>query len=154
MLECRRCKGDSGRFPKLYYKPIEDLGEHPALAYVPRVRKTKDLAKSKQIKKAYAGEKKQILKVANHLAKSTAGSGRFNQDGDAVHLNSLRIEHKERNYSNAVTVSKAELQKGEQQQIDVFEVFLVETNKTYYVLTEQTYLDLLSVVHCQTKKSA
>lgn len=143
---CVRCSAFNSGASKLYYEFVEDLGEHPHKIYLDSIPEVaKDGIKSKLIKRSFKGESTQTKKVAKHLLASlTAGSGRINHDGDAKHLNTFRVEHKERFKSNSLNVSSAELSKGASQKIDIFEIHLVQPDQTYYVLTEKTYLELLS----------
>lgn len=140
------CAGNGTTKDPHYYKPLSSNPDLPH-PYVPPAkvakRKAKDLTKSREVKTALKREKDSV----STLARSTLGSGRFRHDGDAVHLDALRVERKTRFKSRAVSVSSAELVKGKQQRIDVFEIDLPLCQETYYVLTEQTYQDLITDVY-------
>jgi hypothetical protein len=146
MLMCHKCAAGNCRRTTLFYTPKEDIGEHP-ITFKKEVEKPKkDLAKSRLVKKALKGEQKQIDKINSQIpgtARATLASGRVRHDGDALHLD-LRVERKHRKYYRSVTVSATELAKGRKDAIDVFEIFLEDAGRTYYVMPEDTYINLLS----------
>lgn len=149
MKHCFKCNAMSGtNRGKLLYEPRVDIGDHPHKNYKPTPRPI-DTKKSKLVKKALKSESAQIKKVnkavdkITKVAKGTIGSGRVHGDGDALHLEH-RVERKYRSTAKSLTVSSVELAKGKAQKIDVFEIFLAEPKETYYVLNEQTYIDMLA----------
>lgn len=143
MVECFRCAAASTN-PKhlLRYQPVDETIIHD---YQPplKIKRQIDLAKSKQVKVALARERSS----AKSIARTTLASGRLRHDGDAIHLDALRVERKTRFKTRSISVTSAELVKGKSQQIDVFEIDLALLNETYYVLTAQTYQDLISYVY-------
>ena len=146
VVDCYRCAAAVPDPKKriLRYDPIDPSILHP---YTPPIkpRKIINQAKSTQVKRALKSEKAATLAIA----RTTLASGRLRHDGDALHLDSLRVERKTRFKCRAVSVTSAELVKGKQQRINVFEIDLPLCQETYYVLTQQTYQDLLSYVYHQ-----
>jgi hypothetical protein len=149
LIECYRCVAGLGNLSqRLRYKPINAQIEHPYTT-APAKLKVKDLNKSRQVKTALKREQAAVPE----LARATLASGRLRHDGDAVHLDALRVERKTRFKSRAVSVTSKELVKGKQQQINVFEIDLPLCRETYYVLTQQTYIDLISYVYSSRNSS-
>jgi hypothetical protein len=154
LTSCHVCCAGMGTVKHPHqYQPLSSNPDllHP---YTPPAKvakkKPKNLVKSKEVKIALKREKSSVAS----LARSTLGSGRFRHDGDAIHLDALRVERKTRFKSRAVSVTSVELVKGKQQQIDVFEIDLPLCRETYYVLTEQTYQDLIKYVYNERRADA
>lgn len=124
------------------YMPIDSNISIPALK--------KDKLKSKEVKKSLQLEREAIAEIA----KATLGSGRIKHDGDALHLGDLRIERKTRFTSRSLTVTAAELDKGERQRIDIFEINLQQRERTYYVLSKELYYKLIGELHDLSKRDS
>ncbi len=140
-FECHLCarigKGKSDR-----YRPIDETLPIPPLP-------TKNERKRQEVKAALRSERAALQKIA----KATLASGRVKHDGDGLHLQDLRVEHKLRLKSKSLTISSQELDKGKIQAIDVFEIELQQRQETYYVLPQTTYYRIISILNILNDES-
>lgn len=132
-LLCRSCCAGYGSLDKkLQYKPVvgmDQLKPHPYQEVKDqhekdkRIKPSVDKKKSKQTKEGRKAERKVIKNInqsAGIKAKSTVASGAHYGDGDFTINDQYKVEHKKRISSKSFTVTKAEYEKGKQQNIDLF----------------------------------
>jgi len=140
LKKCRICIASTGS-GKLYYEPVEDIGEHPY---------HKDSDKQRVLRKAKETEKR----VEKEIARGTLRSGATLGDGDLKILDSLRVEVKDRGSRSTWNLTWTEYIKGRKQSIDVFAINVEcpdKQRRTIYMIEESLFSELIA--HLKEKKN-
>lgn len=146
LVHCKSCIAGGGRpTMKLQYKPINDIGAHPAST-------GKDKKKQQRLREAKLAEKR----AAESIARMTLASGAARGDGDYLVLDSMRVEHKDKSNQYSITVSKAEITKGWLQDIQMYAITYTHPvtlrKRTAYVMDEELLAELLGAYNERVSK--
>lgn len=148
MRSCRNCVAGTGS-KALYYKPNEDIGEHPMANW--RAERNK---RSRIVKNAQATERR----IAESIVKGTLRSGAVLGDGDHLLLGTIRQEVKRRGTPRSSwNVTLEEYDKGIRQGIEVFAIEIerpdTHRRETLYCCTEELFTRLLAAAKAEVESN-